>query len=102
MLDAFFCICLAPQSQPIFGFQWENPKTRKKGQLKWTWLLQGFKNLPTIFGTALESNLKAFSDDQHSCTLLQYVDDLLLAGPIQEDCMEGMHTPSFSSMGGRI
>jgi hypothetical protein len=21
--DAFFCICLAPQSQPIFAFQWE-------------------------------------------------------------------------------
>jgi hypothetical protein len=51
-------------------------------------LPQGFKNSPTIFGTALASNLKAFSVDQHDCILLQYVDDLPLAGPTQEDCME--------------
>jgi hypothetical protein len=42
----------------------------------------GFKNSPTVFGTALA----AFFAD---CTLLQYVDDLLLAEPTQEDCMEG-------------
>jgi hypothetical protein len=29
--DAFFCICLAPQNQPIFTFQWENPNTGEKG-----------------------------------------------------------------------
>jgi hypothetical protein len=52
-------------------------------------LPQGFKNSPTIFGTALASDLKAFSADQHGCTFLQYVDDLLLPGPTQEDCMEG-------------
>jgi hypothetical protein len=38
----------------------------------------------------LASNLKAFSANQHGCPLLQYIDDLLLAGPTQEDCMEGM------------
>jgi hypothetical protein len=47
--------------------------------------------LPTIFGTALASDLKAFSADQHGCTLFQCIDDLLLAGPTQEDCMEGKH-----------
>jgi hypothetical protein len=52
---------------------------------------QGFKNSHTIFGTALTSNLKAFSADQHSCSLLQYLDDLLLAGPTWEECMEGTH-----------
>jgi hypothetical protein len=31
--DAFFCICLAPQSLPIFAFQRENPNTWEKGQL---------------------------------------------------------------------
>jgi hypothetical protein len=56
-------------------------------------LPQGFKYSPTIFGTALASNLKAFSADQHSCTLLQYIDDLL-AVSTQEDCMEG-HAFSF-------
>jgi hypothetical protein len=59
--DTFFCIHLAPQSQPIFTFQWEKPNTGEKGQLACTWLPQDFKNLPTIFGTALASNLKAFS-----------------------------------------
>ena len=50
--DSFFCICLAPQSQPIFDFQWENPENGDKGQLTWTRLPQGFKNSPTIFDTA--------------------------------------------------
>jgi hypothetical protein len=54
-------------------------------------LPQSFKNLPTIFGTVLASDLKAFSANQHGCTLLQYIDDLLLAGPTWEDCMEGTH-----------
>jgi hypothetical protein len=39
----------------------------------------------------LASVLKAFSADQHGFILLQYVDDLLLAGPTWEDCLEGMH-----------
>jgi hypothetical protein len=73
--DAFFYICLVPQSQPIFAFQWENPNTGGKGQLTWT---QGFKNLPTNLGTALASNLKTFSAEQQGYTLLQDVDDLLL------------------------
>jgi hypothetical protein len=33
--DAFFCIHLAPQSQPIFTFQLDNPSTREKGKLTW-------------------------------------------------------------------
>jgi hypothetical protein len=86
--DTFFCIHLAPQSQLIFVLQWENPNTGEKGQLTWTQLIH-FKNSPTIFRTA--SNLNAFSANQHGCTLLQYIDDLLLAGPIWEDCMEGTH-----------
>jgi hypothetical protein len=79
--DAFFCIHLAPQSQPIFAFQWENPNIGEKGKLTWTQLPQAFKNSPTIFGTALASDLKAFSVNWHSCMPLQYIDDLLLAGP---------------------
>jgi hypothetical protein len=51
--------------------------------------------LPTIFGTALASDLKAFIASQHGCTLLQYVDDILLAAPNQKDCIEGMHLLSL-------
>jgi hypothetical protein len=40
--DAFFFICLAPQSQPIFPFHWESLSTNEMGQLTWTLLLQGF------------------------------------------------------------
>jgi hypothetical protein len=93
--DTFFCICLAPQSQPVFYIQWENPNTGEKGQLTWTCLPQVFKNSTTIFGTALAYDLKAFSANQHGCILLQDIDDLLLAGPTQEDCMEGMHLLSL-------
>jgi hypothetical protein len=80
--DTFFYICLAAENQPIFAFQWESPNIEEKGQ--WIWLLQVFKNSLTIFGTALASNPKAFSADQHGCTLLQYVICFLLAGPTQE------------------
>jgi hypothetical protein len=78
---AFFHICMAPQSQPIFAFQWENPNAGEKEQLAWTQLLQVSKNSPATFGTALASDLKALSADQHGYTFLQYKDDLLLAVP---------------------
>jgi hypothetical protein len=59
--NTFFRIFLAPQSQPTFAFQWENPNTGEKGQLTWSQLPQVFKNSPTIFGTVLASDLKVFS-----------------------------------------
>jgi hypothetical protein len=40
--------------------------------------------------TVLVYDLKVFLAKQHGCTLLQYMDDLLLAGPTWEDCMEGI------------
>jgi hypothetical protein len=83
--DTFFFICLAPQSQPIFSFQWESPSIGEKGQLTCTRSPQCYKNSPTLFGDALASYPKAFSADQHGCTLLQYKDDLQLARPTQED-----------------
>jgi hypothetical protein len=43
--NTFFCICLAPQNQPMFAFQWESSSTGEKGQLTWTPLPQGFKKL---------------------------------------------------------
>ena len=63
--DAFFCICLAPASQPIFAFEWEDPIGDNKQQLTWTGLLQGFKTAPIIFGEALASDLKAFQPKRY-------------------------------------
>ena len=107
--DAFLCTHLAPQNQLIFAFQWEDSKNGNKSQLTWTRLPQGFKNSPTIFGTALAPDLKGFPVDQYCCVLLQYVDDLLLAGRSQEGCMEGtqqlltlLWKTGYNSLGKRL
>lgn len=77
--DAFFCLPLAPQSQPIFAFEWVDPERGDSGQLTWTRLPQGFKNSPTLFDEALSQDLRDFRARHQEATLLQYVDDLLLA-----------------------
>lgn len=84
--DAFFCLRLHPASQNIFSFEWRDPDSGMTGQLTWTRLPQGFKNSPTIFDEALHQDLAAFRADHPQVTLLQYVDDLLLAGATKEDC----------------
>uniref|UniRef100_A0A8C5RAD6 ribonuclease H n=1 Tax=Leptobrachium leishanense TaxID=445787 RepID=A0A8C5RAD6_9ANUR len=81
--DAFFCIRLAPASQPLFAFQWEESTTGARHQMTWTRLPQGFKNSPTIFSCALLS----FNAQPDKVVLLQYVDDLLLASPTEKDCL---------------
>jgi hypothetical protein len=65
-----------PKSQPIFAF--EEP-TRKSGQVTWTFLPQGFRDSPHLFGLALTQDLAEWQYPQ--ATLLQYVDDLLLCEP---------------------
>ena len=76
--DAFFCLWVAPVSQPLFAFEWEKPHTGNKEELTWTRLPQGLKNPPTLFSEALAADL-----DKLHCVLLQYVDDLLLASTTQ-------------------
>lgn len=58
--DAFFCLPLHEDSQKIFAFEWENPKSRHKSQLTWTVLPQGFKNSPTLFGKQLAKTIKSW------------------------------------------
>ncbi|CAD7679925.1 unnamed protein product [Nyctereutes procyonoides] len=58
--DAFFCLRLSSQSQPIFAFEWKDPETGFSGQLTWTRLPQGFKNSPTLFDEALHRDLADF------------------------------------------
>ena len=87
--DAFFCLYLAPQSQPSFAVKWTEPVTRHQMQLTWTRLPQGFKNSPTLFGEALAADLADFLRETTGCVLLQYVGDILLASDTQEDCMKG-------------
>ncbi|KAL6066804.1 hypothetical protein STEG23_038117 [Scotinomys teguina] len=86
--DAFFCLRLHESSQSIFAFEWTDPEAGFSGQLTWTRLPQGFKNSPTIFDEALHQDLGPFRAANSEVTLLQYVDDLLLAAPSPEQCIE--------------
>ncbi|RMB93138.1 hypothetical protein DUI87_30460 [Hirundo rustica rustica] len=76
--DAFWAYPLAKESRDIFAFEWEDPKTRRKQQLRWTKLPQGFTESPNLFGQALEKILQAFSTPPR-IQIIQYVDDLLLS-----------------------
>ena len=86
--DTFFCIHIAPVSEPIFVFEREDPAGSTKQQLTWTCLPQGFKNSPIIFGEALASDLDSFQPGRFRYWLLQYVDDLLLAAENKEPSFE--------------
>ncbi|XP_014401619.1 PREDICTED: uncharacterized protein LOC102245440 [Myotis brandtii] len=86
--DAVFSLPLARQSQPIFAFKWMDPEEGESGQLTWTRLPQGFKNSSTLFHEALNQDLWDFHQDHTGITLLQYVDDLLLATENEEDCIQ--------------
>ncbi|CAD7690257.1 unnamed protein product [Nyctereutes procyonoides] len=83
--DAFFCLRLSSQSQPIFAFEWKDPETGFSGQFTWTRLPQGFKNSPTLFDEALHRDLADFRVGHPDLVLLQYVDDLLLAARTEQD-----------------
>lgn len=78
---AFFCLPLAESSQEILAFECKNPKTERKSQLTWTVLPQGFKDSSTIFGEELETWIQPPGEG----TLLQYIDDLLVATRTQEN-----------------
>lgn len=84
--DAFFCIPLAPKSQEIFAFEWDDPENGLIGQYTWTRLPQGYKNSPTIFSEALGKDLQPFRISHPSVVLLQYVDDLLIAATSPKEC----------------
>ncbi|XP_063522021.1 endogenous retrovirus group K member 25 Pol protein isoform X1 [Pongo pygmaeus] len=87
--DAFFSIRLAPESQKLFAFQWEDPESGVTTQYTLTRLPQGFKNSPTIFGEVLARDLQKFPTRDLGCVLLQYVDDLLLGHPTAVRCAKG-------------
>ncbi|RMC20157.1 hypothetical protein DUI87_01003 [Hirundo rustica rustica] len=86
--DAFFCLPLHEASQKIFAFEWESPKTRRKTQLTWCVLPQGYKNSPTILGEQLAKDLESWEPPPGEGQLLQYVDDLLIATRTQETCVD--------------
>ncbi|RMB96460.1 hypothetical protein DUI87_27135 [Hirundo rustica rustica] len=85
--DVFWTCPLAEGSRDFFAFQLEDPDTNCKQQLRWASLPQGFVDLPNLFGQALEQLLSQFSP-RKGTKILQYVDDLLVAGETEEDVRE--------------
>jgi hypothetical protein len=82
--DTFFCISLHPDSQPLFAFK---DPTNPSQQLTWRVLPQGFSDSPHPFGQALATDLLYWHYPE--ATLLQYVDDLLLAHACNHSYSEG-------------
>nr|XP_020143214.1 uncharacterized protein LOC105865222 isoform X2 [Microcebus murinus] len=86
--DAFFSLAIVTRCQEIFAFEWQDEERGIHGQLTWTRLPQGFKNSPTLFNEALQDDLSEYRANHPRVTLLQYVDDLLLAAPDPRTCLE--------------
>ena len=84
--DAFFCIPLAKESQYLFAFEWEAPG-KKRQQMTWTVLPQGFRDSPHLFGQALSWDLLDL-DLGPSGKILQYVDDLLIGSPDEKSAQQ--------------
>lgn len=80
LANAFFCLPLAPDCRDIFSF------TFRGQQLRYTRLPQGFALSPGLFNQVLK---QALSDCQlpDNTTLVQYVDDLLIAAPTSDACL---------------
>lgn len=76
--NAFLSLTLASVSQAKFYFEWTNAEDEFNRQLTWTWLPQEFKSSPNIFDVVLH--------EDSSASLLQYVDDLLIAAETLETC----------------
>ena len=72
-------------SQVIFAFEWRDPDSGQAGQITWTRLPQGFKNSPTLFDESLPRDLVLFRSEKPQISLLQYVDDLLLAATTKQE-----------------
>ncbi|TRZ09372.1 hypothetical protein HGM15179_017729, partial [Zosterops borbonicus] len=70
--DAFWTCPLDEKSRDYFAFQWEDPDTNRKQQLRWTVLPQGFVESSNLFGQALEHLLTQFTTKEGT-KLLQYV-----------------------------
>ena len=85
LIDAFFCIPLAKESQ-IYCCPRE-ALGEKHQQMTWTVLPQGFRDSPHLFGQALSRDLLDL-DLGSNGKILQYVDDLLICSPDEKSAQQ--------------
>ncbi|KAL4003993.1 alpha-1-acid glycoprotein 1 [Sarotherodon galilaeus] len=79
LANAFFCLPLHESLRDIFSF------TYRGRQFRYTRLPQGFALSPGIFNQVLKEALSPCKLPE-GCTLIQYVDDLLIAAPSVAAC----------------
>uniref|UniRef100_A0A669BLY9 ribonuclease H n=1 Tax=Oreochromis niloticus TaxID=8128 RepID=A0A669BLY9_ORENI len=79
LANAFFCLPLHESLRDIFSFTYRGQKFR------YTCLPQGFALSPGIFNQVLKEALSTCNLPA-GCTLIQYVDDLLIAAPSEAAC----------------
>ncbi|KAL3999246.1 mannosyl-glycoprotein endo-beta-N-acetylglucosaminidase [Sarotherodon galilaeus] len=80
LTNAFFSVPVHPDSQFWFAFEFQGKA------YTFTRLCQGYCESPTIYNAALRDSLSDLLLSQGT-VLLQYVDDLLLCAPTQEQCL---------------
>uniref|UniRef100_A0A3P8VXG3 Gypsy retrotransposon integrase-like protein 1 n=1 Tax=Cynoglossus semilaevis TaxID=244447 RepID=A0A3P8VXG3_CYNSE len=85
LANAFFCLPLAPECRDIFSF------TFRGQQLRYTRLPQGFALSPGLFNQVLKQVLSDCTLPENT-TLVQYVDDLLIAAPTADACLAATHS----------
>lgn len=72
--DDFYRIIPAKESQYLFAVEWGS------SQLTWIVLIQGHKNLTTLFSQVLKRDLEWWA-------VWSYVDDLFLSTTTKEECL---------------
>ena len=82
LTNAYFCLPLAPHVKDWFAFTYDG--------IRYTYnrLPQGYKDSPGLFNHALREELLALNLPPDT-TLIQYVDDLQLAGTSADSCLLG-------------
>lgn len=81
LANAFFSIPLDVASQPLFAFTYENQ------QYTYSVLPQGYRCSPGIFNHILKTHLGELTIPE-GVVLIQYVDDLLIAAPTSDLCLQ--------------
>ena len=82
----FFPIPLVKESQYLFAVEWEAPG-EKHQHMTWTVLPQRFRDNPHLFGQALSWDLLDL-DLGPNGKILQYIDDLLICSPDEENAQQ--------------
>ncbi|XP_049329231.1 uncharacterized protein LOC125790791 [Astyanax mexicanus] len=84
LANAFFCLPLHPDCRDCVSF------TFRGQQYRYTRLPQGFALSPGLFNQVLKRSLEGV-DLPENTTLVQYVDDVLLASETDKDCLTATH-----------